>query len=457
MNVFVFVADSFRYDYLGCYGNPWIKTPNLDAFAKRAVKFNRAYTEGMPTLQARTAMLTGRYTFPTINWHKLGTEHPSIAEVLWEKGMNSALVTDVHHLHKPTMGYERGFDFVRFIRGQEGDPYILDGPLREPWEKFFKDPVISEEEKMLYPGATPLAAERFREQLEQYLRNTYGWKTEEDYFCAQVVRGAIEWVEAQKRRDNLFLWIDCFDPHEPWDPPANYAHLYDARNPGYAGQHIIHPVPLPVEGYLSDAEQADIRNLYASEVTYVDTWFGVFLKKLESLGLMENSMIVFTSDHGEPLGKGEHGHGLMRKCRPWPYEEMARVPLLVYLPKGQAISETSALAQDCDLFPSIMDFLGLPCPPSVQGKSLLPLIQKKEERLRDEAYAACHRGGWKVLDERHSYIIWQPNMLGYIAPPELYDLQADPYELNNIIRDRPEPALDLSYRMHKFLNGLKRG
>ena len=125
MNVIVILADSLRVDHLGCYGNKWIKTPNLDRFAKEATVFERAYSEGLPTLPTRTAMFTGRYTFPFRGWQPLQPNDLPIAEILWSQGYKSALITDVYHMHKPGMAYERGFDFVQFIRGQEGDPLFF--------------------------------------------------------------------------------------------------------------------------------------------------------------------------------------------------------------------------------------------------------------------------------------------------------------------------------------------
>ncbi|MFC1735677.1 sulfatase [Candidatus Hydrogenedentota bacterium] len=455
MNVFVFLADSLRPDYMGCYGNDWIKTPNMDAFAKRSTMFTRAYSEGMPTLPARTAMFTGRYTFPFSGWQKLDTTYTTLAELLWKEEMTSAMITDVHHLHKPGMGYERGFDFVHFIRGQEGDPFIKDGPLRVPVEDHFKEVEIPEEQIKMYPGATKLSVENFRNQLVQYLRNSAHFEKEEDFFAAQVVTSAMNWVDAQKRRDNLFMWIDCFDPHEPWDPPANYIDLYADRNPGYTGKHLIHPVPMPVEGYLTPEEEADIRNLYAAEITYVDTWFGKFIAKLEEHGLMENSMIILLSDHGEPLGSGIHGHGIIRKARSWPYEDLARIPCIIYIPENKKVDVTPAFAETCDVFPTIMDFLGLECPDYVHGQNLLPIIKGEKDSVRDFAVAAFHKASWKIRDDRWSFILFWPDKFGNTAPSELYDLENDQWETNNIIDQHPEIANRLEVALRSFAEGLK--
>ncbi|MDH7570100.1 MAG: sulfatase-like hydrolase/transferase, partial [Armatimonadota bacterium] len=122
MNVIVVVTDSLRRDHLGCYGNRWIQTPCIDAFAQEGALFEEAYSEGLPTLPTRTAWWTGRFTFPFRGWQHFELSDALLAEVLWSRGYTTALITDVYHLHKPGMNCGRGWDTVQFIRGQEYDP-----------------------------------------------------------------------------------------------------------------------------------------------------------------------------------------------------------------------------------------------------------------------------------------------------------------------------------------------
>ena len=126
MNVIVVITDSLRADHLGCYGNPWIRTPNIDRFAADATLFEQAYSEGLPTGPTRHAFWTGRYTFPFMGWKPFEPSERTLAEFLWDKGFTTALITDVYHLHKPGTNWGRGFDTVRFIRGQEYDPFVVD-------------------------------------------------------------------------------------------------------------------------------------------------------------------------------------------------------------------------------------------------------------------------------------------------------------------------------------------
>ena len=211
MNVVVIVNDTQRWDYLGCYGNNWIKTPNLDKLASESAVFDYCYAEGLPTIPTRTTFFTGRFTFPFRGWQRLEPTDILLAEVLWNKGYTNALITDVYHMHKPTMAFERGFDFTQHIRGHEADPWVLDESIEVDVDRYHK---AHGNDKSV------------RAQIAQYLRNIHWWRGEEDTFVARCVNGAAKWLEEQPKKDNLFLWLDCFDPHEPWDPPEPYRSMY---------------------------------------------------------------------------------------------------------------------------------------------------------------------------------------------------------------------------------------
>jgi arylsulfatase A-like enzyme len=459
MNVIVILADSLRVDHLGCYGNDWIKTPNLDRFAREATVFERAYSEGLPTLPTRTAMFTGRYTFPFRGWQPLQPNDAPIAEILWSCGYKSALITDTYHMHKPGMCYERGFDFVQFIRGQEGDPLV---PMKKK------------------PRGMPRGYKwngkdtAVRDQMRQYNLNTAHWESDEDHFVAQVVKAGLRYLESEKERDGIFLWLDCFDPHEPWDPPAPFNRMYD---PGYKSPIITQPIPGPVKGYLNPAEVRNIQAQYAGEVTLVDKWIGIFLDRVRELGMFDNSLIIFTTDHGEPLGEGKWGHGIMRKARPWPYEELSHIPLIIRHPRGRGQGKrVKGFAQTCDVAPTVLGFLGLPVPPVMQGRSLMPMVTGVVPKMRDFAVSGFYLRSWSIRTDTHSYILWlpdtpqvkktMPGTLGAISctlvgtletpkKPELYDIRKDPYELNSIVDKEPEIAEELELKLRRFVSVLR--
>src|SRR3712207_2559860 len=135
MNVVVVILDSLRKDHIGAYGNPWIKTPNLDALARESLRFSRAYPESLPTICARRAIHTGKRSFPfkdrpseqanapSYGWLPIPPDQPTLAETLEAAGYQTMLVTDTYHQFRPPMDFNRGFKAYRWIRGQENDPY----------------------------------------------------------------------------------------------------------------------------------------------------------------------------------------------------------------------------------------------------------------------------------------------------------------------------------------------
>ena len=431
MNVIFIINDSLRKDHLGCYGNDWIKTPNIDQFASESAVFEHFYPEGLPTVPTRTTYSTGRFTFPFRGWQRLEPSDILLPEILWNKGYTSALITDVFHLHKPSMAFERGYDFVQHIRGHEGDPWIVDESIEVDVDKYYKG-----------DGKDRAV----RAQLTQYLRNTHWWKGEEDTFVARCAKSATDWLESQPVKDNLFLTLDCFDPHEPWDPPAPYNRMY--TDPEYQGKDIIQPLPGDVTGYLDREELNHIFKLYAGKVSLCDKWMGVVFDKLKELGMYENSLIIYTTDHGEPFGE----HGIIRKSDPLLYEELVRIPLIIRHPEGIGAGKRfDALCETTEIFPTILDFLGIKPPPRIHGMSLLPLMNGETKKIRDRVYMGYYKRAWRVNDHEWEFIL----NLDKGKENELYNRIDDPGEQRNLIEENPQKAMELELDLLKFVNQLR--
>ena len=456
MNVVVIITDSLRVDHVGCYGNP-VETPNVDRLAEDGTVFEQAFSEGLPTLPTRTSWWTGRYTFPFRGWQPFENCDFLLAEVLWNRGYKSALISDTYHMHKPVYNCGRGFDDVIWVRGQEYDPWIV-------------DPTISVDMTKVHRLRGDETDKLWKPRFEQYLRNVSWIRGEEDYFVARVVREAVDWlertVELRGQSDNLFLWVDCFDPHEPWDPPEPYRSMYDRD---YEGQELIDPVPGDITGYMTPEELKHTRALYAGEVTFVDKWVGALLDKLRQLDLYDETLIMYTTDHGEPLGD----HGYIRKAKPYNYEELVHIPWIIRHPQRIARGKRiRAIVQTVDLMPTILDFLGINTeglelpylaptkrmfPQDIKvssrevrlhGHSLIPLMKGEVEKIRDYAYIGHHGRQWSIRNQEWSYHLTIDRSKG----PELYNVQKDSTEQKNLVDEHRGIEANLDRELRRFVD-----
>jgi len=286
----------------------------------------------------------------------------------------------------------------------------------------------------------------------------YGDETERR--AARTMTAAHKWLEGQYGgSEPFFLWVDTFDPHEPWDPPRYYIDQYD---PGYEGDELMEPA-YESAGYASEREIQHMRCMYAGKLTMVDRWIGYLLDGAERMGLMDDTAILFTSDHG--FYHGEHGFiGKVVLDREnnitgrWPlYSTIAHAPLIVSAPGLPAGRRHGTFCQGPDIMPTILDLVNVARPSRVQGKSLLPVLSGETDRNRDFAVSSltyitdeevrCPTSYWT---DEHLYIYggdeWQS---------ELYELETDPGETENTIEERPGVAEKLHGQLLEFLEEIE--
>lgn len=418
MNFVLLISDTLRWDHLGASGNTWIRTPNLDRLAADSLIFERAYTGSFPTIPHRTDLMTGKWVYPYRGWTPLPEDETILAEILSAAGYVTMMIHDTPHLVRDGHRFDRGFHAWHWNRGQEGDRAITDD----------------------LPVDLPCAPEKIRGP-ERMRANHYRWRarhwqTERDTFAARTFQDAADWVELNHTHDKFFLYVDTFDPHEPWDPPRHYVDLYDA---GYEGENIDHPeYKWCCEMGLTEAEIKHARALYAGEVTLVDTWIGRLLEKLDSCGKLDDTVVIFHSDHG--FNVGDHGRMGKTNHNPhepnWPYfEEVSHVPLFIRTPTGPRGDRNHFLAQAVDLLPTILDLADLPIPEGVKGISLAPAL--RGETLPDRPVALTTR---ELADPTPAVAramtsitggIWTLHYRGNDEPWELYHLQDDPQQEND--------------------------
>ncbi len=406
-NAIVVMFDSLQFNYLGCYGNTWMKTPNMDRLAREGILFENSYTEGLPTVPCRRAMHTGRYTVPFAGWVPLSMEDTTIADLCWGRPIDTAIVFDCPMYRQPKFGYTRGFDKVWFIHGHEMDHYFYENDplIHEHIDDYLDERLKQNALKQL----GELAVESQIDEFNSYLKQAQYWKTPEDRYVARTMRNAVKYLEQVDRNKQFFLWVDSFDPHEPWNPPSVYMKFPCPYDPDYKGKDCFIPFSGHCNGLFEEEDLHHIRMLYAELVTLCDEQFGILLDAIRRLGFEENTLLMMVSDHGEPLGYGEHGHGIMRKVRPWPYEELVHTPMLMRGPGLPAGKRVAAFVQSCDVAPTVCDWLGIGVHPDMQGKSLLPLVLGEVDKLRGFAIAGYYGAGLALYTEEWSYVHWPLN------------------------------------------------
>jgi arylsulfatase A-like enzyme len=424
MNVVLVILDSLRKDHVRAYGGDRVRTPNLDALAAQSLRFTRAYPESIPTLPARRAIHTGMRTWPfrdweppegedfmPAGWQHIPEDQTTLSEVLnLQQGFNTVLLSDTHHMFKASMNFQRGFKVFDWIRGQERDRY-------RPTMRVSQEKV----DQMTVPGNSRSMEDKVR----QYLANTQDRSAEEDWFAPRVFSMASEFLKTAERGQPFFLVVDCFDPHEPWDPPDRYVSLYDE---GYEGPEPIVP-EYSDAGWIGERELERMRALYAAEVTMTDRWFGNFLDTLDSSDFARDTVLVVLSDHGVALG--EHDATGKPFWALWP--ELTDIPFFIRDPEGRRAGQTSDFyASTHDVAPTILGFLGVESEQSMDGQDLSVLFEGGQPQERNHFTLGYDEYVW-TRDDRYVMVSRNDG-----AEARLYDLSTDPEMNEDVAEDNPD-------------------
>ncbi len=260
----------------------------------------------------------------------------------------------------------------------------------------------------------------------------YGVPPGEQFF-AQVC----EWL-TQHRDDRFFLWVDSFQPHEPWDAGEPYRSMYEPRF-GYEGRYLPMPMAPDAEQWMRPGDIEHVRALYKAGVTETDAYVGRVLATLDELALTEDTLVLLLSDHGMPLGE----HGLVRKFGYPLYEELSRIAWLMrkpgLLPAGR---EVDSLVSNVDFLPTLLELCKIPLDVALDGTSLLPLVGGTVDTVRDQLFLGAYNYRTGVRTAQHKFIDNRGE-----KPDELYDMQADPLERSNILADN----LALGRELHRAI------
>jgi arylsulfatase A-like enzyme len=400
-NILFLFPDQMRAQAMGCMGNSDVKTPHLDKLASEGILFRNTFANTPVCCPARAIILTGEYAHKNgmiANDLRLRESETTIAEALGGAGYRTGFIGKWHLDGGPRM-----------------PGFVPPGERRQGFE---------------FWAANEVSHQHFDTQYFRDSDEPIPIKTFEPTVWADLGIEFLRGTEADQRP--FFLTIQMGPPHNPYKAPEEYMAMYDPEKltmrPNWQGGEAGSKLP----------GREDIAAYYAM-ITAVDDQVGRILAELETLGLAEDTVVLFSSDHGAMLGS----QGMRLKRKPW--EESIRVPGIVRYPrKGQKGVETDAFLSHVDFAPTLLSLCGVAAPPQMQGASLAPVILGEAEQGPDSAFFQIFGpfdgggvvAGWRgVRTARYMYARYENE------PWVLYDLEQDPYELKNLANDPAAEAI----------------
>lgn len=405
-NILFIFPDQLGAAWMGAYGNPVVQTPNLDRFAAQGILFENAYTACPLCTPYRGTLFTGRYpcqTGITDNNYRIPSDEIKLPELLNQAGYYTSYIGK---WHLSGQGKEKVGGNVGPGGGKRWIPFEDRAGFRQflGWESGHVDH---------WQGVI------WEDDPDQVIEMP-GHETD------ALTDMVIERLEALRDRDTgqpFCLFVAYQAPHPPCSPPDEYLQLYKSEKlpdrPNINELNIQYQVGI----WDFDPTWREFVDSYFAEITHLDAAIGRVLGKLDELGLSENTIVLFTSDHGEMAG----AHGLFGKGAM--YEESLHVPLIVRAPNGPQGLRSEHLFSSVDFFPTLLELCGAPAAPSAEGLSYAPFIRGQVQEVREsvmiEHDELCIRqGNFKLITDIHAR-----------SPIQFFNLETDPYEMKNLVRD----------------------
>ncbi|MET0615872.1 MAG: sulfatase [Thermoleophilaceae bacterium] len=433
LNMLLIVTDSTRRDFVSIYGEDKLAhTPNLDALGKEGLVFDRAVPEAMPTVAVRRALLTGTRSFPFRDWH-VAPKLPQFpgwspipaykrifTEVLDDAGIETAYVTDNPFLVGPR--------FERFRKTLDHVKPIYDQAEYRVWNIGVdkdKKATRAQIENYLLPALQGTEAE---ERIKENVGFNKGRRGDQ-LSGAETLKAGMDVLRQLKDKQPFFLGVDAFDPHEAWNVPT----AFKLRFPHHQGVEPILPFKTPnskIESLdVTEDQIQQVRELYAGELTYIDSWIGRLLNLLDDLGLADRTVVYYLSDHGILLGE----HDRLGKDGSMLGKEIHSVPYMIRHPAGKRAGERSDyFVSTHDVAPTILSFQGLTVPGKMEGEDLSVMFDGADPPVRDHwttaysANVAAGDGRWLLIADNQG------------KERRLFDTEADPAEEKDVASDNPE-------------------
>ena len=412
-NVLLMVSDDLKASTLGCYGDAMVQTPNIDALAASGIVFKRAYCQGMSCGPSRRSFMFSRYK---------GDKGTSMGQNFINNGFYSARAGKIFHMRVPG----------DIVAGTDGEDYA------ECWTERFNSPGLEAHTPGFYSLYNHnIFTTNLRDRASTRMKHRWfvSVKYEGDGSDQPDYKTATKTIELLRRYGGkpFFIAAGFVRPHYPNVAPQQYFDLYPWRKiklPQQVEGDIDDIPPLgrtsvrsgndPIGKYPDN--QKRFWGSYYATITYMDEQLGRIVDELDRLGLRESTAIVFISDHGYHLGE----HTFWQKNNL--HEDVTRVPMIISAP-GFEPGSSDALVELVDVYPTVSELVGAPVPETVQGKSLVPLLDRSRASIRDEVLGVGNRGGFAIRGHEWAYIWYKDNT------EELYHMKRDPKQFTNLAQD----------------------
>ena len=381
MKAILILTDSVNRRFLNCYGSTEPAfTPNLDRLAQRGTVFENHWCGSAPCMPARRDLITGRLNFLERPWGGIEPFDQPLPKMLANKGVFSHIVTDhYHYIRIGGENYLNAFSSYELIRGQEKDPWKL------------------------HPRADGTFAARPENHVGQFSPahedNMTQFTSADTYPTPTVMQHAAKWLEQNDDADNFFLWVEGFDPHEPFDVPQQYLDLY--RDEAAVDESEPNYWPPYAPNTFTPEQTQHIRVRYKALLTMTDDYIGRIFDVLDRKNLWDDTVVIFTTDHGYMLGE----HGYWSKNYMPAYNEVFRLPLIVWHPKATQ-KRVTGLTQNIDVYPTLMRTFGVDeakLNHRIHGRDLTPLLTGEREAVREETIYGYFGKSVNWTDGRYTY------------------------------------------------------
>ena len=380
-NVIVVLLDSLNRHMIGAYGGVEFDTPNLDRFARRSVRFNRHYTGSLPCMPARHDILCGSWDFLWRPWGSIELWEEPITRHLQQAGVTTMLVSDHPHLFE-TGGenYHTDFTAWEYVRGHEDDPWRT-----APDPSWVGAPAVPANESWV---------------ARHYDTSRTWFKNEEDFPGPRTMAEAARWLDEQApRSDRFMLFVDEFDPHEPFDAPEPWMSMYDSE---WSGPKVIWPpysADAVASGRLDERTARHIRANYGAKLSFIDHWFGRVLDVLDRRDMWHDTAVIVCTDHGHYLGEKD----VFGKPGVPVYEPLGHIPLMISWP-GVAPGTNDALTTTVDIFATLCDVFEVSVDHRTHGSSLAPLLTGDASSVRDYVLTGVWGRAVQIVHDQFKYV-----------------------------------------------------